>query len=58
MVECEDAAERVGNIEMRLRVGQPRPDSDERWHRRSEALAAWLLEQWQREQRRRLAERN
>lgn len=58
MVACQDAAERVGNIEMRVRFGERSPESDERWQRRSEALAAWLIEQWQREQRRRMAERN
>lgn len=36
----------------------PSEESRSRWNRRSETLAAWLTEQWQREQRRRLAERN
>ena len=31
---------------------------DERWEKRSEALAAWLLAQWEHEQRQRAAERN
>ncbi len=31
---------------------------DERWAQRTDALTAWLLAQWQREQRRQAAERN
>ncbi|MBI1370751.1 MAG: hypothetical protein GC162_19100 [Planctomycetes bacterium] len=54
----EDVTERVGNIEMRIRFGEPTPESRERWERRSEALAAWLLDRWHEEQRRRAAERN
>lgn len=36
----------------------PSEESQSRWNRRSETIAAWLMEQWQREQRLRLAERN
>jgi len=32
--------------------------TSDRWARRSEALAAWLLAQWEREQRQRMAQRN
>jgi len=44
-----DATERVGNIEMRITFAEPSPESAARWARRAEALAAWLLAEWQRE---------
>jgi len=56
--QTEDATDRVGNIQMRIRVSGPDTESVQRWERRDEVLATWLTEQWQREQRRRLAERN
>lgn len=45
-----NATERVGNIEMRVAFAEPTPESEARWARRAEALAAWLLAEWQREQ--------
>ena len=54
--EC-DATDRVGKFDMRIRFGDRAPESDARWQRRSDVLAAWLLEQWKRYQRE-LAERN
>lgn len=43
------ATERVGGIEMRVAFADPSPESSARWGRRAEALAAWLLAEWQRE---------
>lgn len=40
----------VGELVLRVVRGTPRPDSMERWSRRSERLASWLLGEWQREQ--------
>jgi hypothetical protein len=34
---------------MRVEFAQPITESHERWARRSEALAAWLLDEWERE---------
>lgn len=52
---------RVGKFEFRLVTdeGDPSPDkvADLR-ARRTEAITRWLLAQWQREQQRRIAERN
>jgi hypothetical protein len=53
----DDAMERVGRIDMRIGLGERTRESDERWARRSEALAAWLLDEWKRRQRE-IAERN
>ena len=49
--------ERVGKYEMRIRFGERTAESDARWQRRADVLAAWLMEQWKRYQRE-LAERN
>ena len=51
-------SERVGNIRMTVRAAPRTPENQERWDRRHEALAAWLLAQWEREQLRRIAESN
>jgi hypothetical protein len=53
----DDAMERVGRIDMRIGFSERTRESDERWARRSEALAAWLLDEWKRRQRE-IAERN
>lgn len=53
----QDTMERVGRFEMQVRCGEDTAALQERWRRRSDLLAAWLLEQWQRRQRE-LAERN
>ena len=54
---CDDATERVGQFDMRIRFGDRTTDSDTRWRRRSDVLAAWLLDEWKRQQRE-IAERN
>lgn len=54
---CEDVTERVGKIDMRVRFGERSAESDAGWHRRGDALAAWLLDEWKRQQRE-IAERN
>ena len=41
---------RVGNLMMTVRAAPRTPENQERWERRSEALAAWLLAQWERQQ--------
>lgn len=46
----QDAMDRVGGIEMRVALAEPSAESSARWARRAEALAAWLLAEWQREQ--------
>lgn len=52
-----DATERVGKYDMQVRFGERTPESDVRWERRADVLAAWLMERWKRHQRE-LAERN
>ncbi len=46
-----DAMERAGKYDMQVRFGDRTPESDARWDRRSDVLAAWLTEQWHRQQR-------
>lgn len=41
----------VGPFAMHVVVGIDAPESAERWERRGEALANWLLEEWNRERR-------
>jgi len=50
-------SDRVGRFDMCIRFGQRTAESDTRWARRSEVLAAWLLDEWKRRQRE-IAERN
>ncbi|MCC7293574.1 MAG: hypothetical protein IT449_16075 [Phycisphaerales bacterium] len=47
----QDATERVGPLEMRVEVAAATPESEQRWERRSESLAAWLLGEWQRDRK-------
>lgn len=47
--DVRGAIEHVGQFEMRVEAAEPTPKSCERWARRAEALAAWLLAEWQRE---------
>ncbi|MBD3291353.1 MAG: hypothetical protein GF393_00405 [Armatimonadia bacterium] len=47
--------EEVGGFEMRTCVATPSPASAGRWEERAEALAKWLLTEWQREQRKEAA---
>jgi len=42
-VEC---VEKVGKYEFTVCFGEPTPESTKRWERRSDALFAWLMEQW------------
>jgi len=51
----EDATERVGQIDMTGANAPPDPDAAQRWQQRADALAAWLLAEWQREQRKEAA---
>ena len=53
----DDATERVGKYDMQVRFGERTPESDARWERRADVLAAWLMERWKRHQRE-FAERN
>lgn len=50
-----DGTERVGPLEMRVEVAEPTPESEQRWANRAEALANWLLAEWQRESQREAA---
>lgn len=47
----QDPPQRVGNITMTIREAPRTPENQERWERRSEAMANWLLTEWQRQQR-------
>jgi hypothetical protein len=49
----EDApqTERVGQFDLSVVCAEPSPEAAELWARRAEALVAWLLAEWQREQR-------
>jgi hypothetical protein len=43
--------EKVGDYEFTVRfAASSTPEAAERWERRAEALAAWLLSLWEREQ--------
>lgn len=53
--DIQDATERVGPLEMRVAVAEPTPESEQRWTNRAEALANWLLSEWEREQKRKAA---
>ncbi len=48
---------RVGKFEFEVRAAEA-DDGDDRWSHRSDALTRWLLAEWEREQRRQMAERN
>lgn len=49
--DVHDATERVGPLEMRIEVAESTPETEQRWANRAEALANWLLQQWQSETR-------
>ena len=49
VIADSDVMEHVGQIDMRIRCGDRTPESDERWRNRSGILAAWLVEQWNRQ---------
>lgn len=40
----------ASGLRLDVRPGTPSPSSSQRWGSRSNALAAWLLSEWQREQ--------
>ncbi len=44
--EDEAVVQRIGDYEFRVVRGEETPESRERWQRRSEAIAAWLLARW------------
>jgi|GEM_PF-3149768 len=41
--------ERVGPLVMRVEPAEPTERTRDAWARRSEALAAWLLDEWERD---------
>jgi len=47
----EKPAEKVGQLEFRVVVAEPTPESKQRWSRRAEVLTAWLLAEWRRERK-------
>lgn len=47
----EDATERVGQIALTVVAAPPTPETEDRRKQRVDVLAAWLLAEWQREQR-------
>jgi len=49
VVAEERAAERVGRFTLTVTEAEDSPESRQRWERRSDALAAWLMSEWQRE---------
>jgi hypothetical protein len=53
--DVQDATERVGQIEMTVAAAPPTPESEARWQQRAEALANWLLNEWERERKREAA---
>jgi len=53
----DDATARIGKFEFTVERAEYNPATQRRWDRRAEALTAWLLAEWRREQRE-LAERN
>ncbi|HPD31092.1 MAG TPA: hypothetical protein PLL20_13940 [Phycisphaerae bacterium] len=56
-LDRKDATDRVGDFEMRVVTGERTSESEERWSRRSEMIATWLLDEWKRQQRE-IAQRN
>jgi hypothetical protein len=47
----QEATERVGAFEMLIDVAEPTTASEQRWEQRADALAAWLLAEWQRDRK-------
>jgi len=41
--------EMVGGFRMRIVLAEPTPESRARWERRVDAIAAWLVSEWERE---------
>jgi hypothetical protein len=53
MIATDDdlLTERVGQLDFAVRRGDPGGESADRWDRRVDALTAWLLAEWRREQK-------
>jgi hypothetical protein len=49
--EDEAVIERVGGYELEVVFAEETPETRERWARRSEAIAAWMLAEWKRQNR-------
>jgi len=49
--DVRDAMDCVEQFEMRVEAAEPTAKGDEPWNRRAEVLAAWLLDEWNRESR-------
>jgi len=59
VAKCQDnKTHRVGRFEFEVVADERTPEVEQRWARRSEAITKWLLAEWEREQRRRMAENN
>jgi len=58
MILAQDAPEKVGDYTFTVTFAPETPENKERFERRAETFAALLLALWEREQLRRLAERN
>ena len=56
--QMPEAMRRVGKYEFDIVAADPAVEVDRDRVTRSDIVAAWLLDQWQRQQRRHLAERN
>lgn len=52
-----DATDRVGSIRMHIAFAEQSPESEARWACRIDALAAWLVAEWDREHADRARER-
>lgn len=50
MTIAQSPAQRVGNIEMTVREAPPTSENQEKFAHRAEAIAAWLLAEWERQQ--------
>jgi len=44
------AVQHVGRFTLSVAPADPTPETTTKWSRRAEALAAWLLAEWKREQ--------
>lgn len=49
--EDEAVREKVGGYDITIRYAEETPDTRERWAQRSEAIAAWMLAEWKRQNR-------
>jgi hypothetical protein len=56
--ERQRSTHRVGRFEFEIVADDRTPAVEHRWARRSEAITRWLRAEWEREQHRRMAERN